>query len=183
MAKSDLSELITDDSDDTSLSSIEVIEKKLPEWNQTIPKFMDSIAQKPGINAKAFVILDTTTAQDKSTCFVATDAREDKYGAWPYLGFRCDLSSLVPALEALDHASVRDLRNQAAISSGAWRKEVLDASKKEPSRIKPSDYPIHQGWSTELVPANNDTSKPYFPVFRTADVPLEVCDPLSSWHR
>ncbi|KAI0006245.1 hypothetical protein F4779DRAFT_597138 [Xylariaceae sp. FL0662B] len=174
VANSALSELITDDSDDTSLSSIEVIEKKLPEWNQIIPKFMDSITQKSGINAKAFIILDAMTAQDKSTCFVATDSREDEYGAWPYLGFRCDFSSLVSALEALDYASVRDLRNQAAISSGAWRKQVLDTRKRQPSRIKPSNYERHQGWSTELVPTNNDTSKPYFPIFRTADVSLEI---------
>ncbi|KAI0172570.1 hypothetical protein GGR52DRAFT_413875 [Hypoxylon sp. FL1284] len=173
-ANIDLSDLITDDSDDKALSSVKVIERKLPEWFQTITKFMDTIAHRSDVNSKALIILDANTAQDKSTCFIAVDNRADEYSPSPYRGFRCEFASLVPALEALAYASAIDLRNQAALCPGAWRKEILEAKKQQPSGIKRSDYPVHKAWSTELVPSNNETSKPYFPVFRTADVSLEV---------
>lgn len=150
--------------------------------------FMAAAKGKEGISSKAFVILDQQTAKDGKTCQVTThddDSDEDNYQ--DRVAFRCDLSSAFAALEVLDrglgeanddyrHTTARSLRNEAAIAGGVWSREASDG---QHARVSPlNEYPRSSDWNDSSRRLNAGDPRPYIPVFRTADVSLEVCEPL-----
>ncbi|KAH9908392.1 hypothetical protein F4778DRAFT_717079 [Xylariomycetidae sp. FL2044] len=186
-AKQDLSETIPYGKLEEG-TAIEAFDMQMPEWTRTIPRIFDQISEKPEFASQILVILDETTAEDQTSCQVAVDAREDEFGLFPTVNFRCDFASLASAIDALTSRAseqgnnmciaARELRNEAALSSsGVWsEREIIDKKTSRKPQIDISRYPRHANWSTGRVPADNESSRPYFPVFRTADIDAQVLD-------
>jgi hypothetical protein len=179
VAKRDLSVLITGDSDDEPLDKVESFKAELPKSMQVMSDFMDGIAKKPGINSKAFVILDDATGQDESTCLIAVDVRKEN-PATDYLTFRCQFSSTLSALEELNGSSsaqqtLKRLRNETAMAGGVWSKATVDKVKSRKPRFDPSEFPPSQDWNTNCAAEFPDAARPYIPVFRSVEIGLKVC--------
>lgn len=189
--KPDLSELLT--GNDRPINGVNTpFTTKMPDGLQPMYDFMAAAKRKEGISSKAFIILDRQTANDGTTCQVTThddDSDEDNYQ--DRVVFRCDLSSACAALEALHrglgeenddyrHNTARSLRNEAAIAGGIWSREVSDSQRARVSRISLNEYPRSSDWddSSGCRDAWDPLARPYVPVFRTADISLEVCKPL-----
>lgn len=162
----------------------------MPGGLQPMYDFMAAVKGNEGISSKAFVILDRQTANDGKTCQVTThddDSDSDDYQ--DRVVFRCDLSSAFAALEALErglgeesddyrHNTARSLRNEAAIAGGVWSREASDSQRSRVSRISLNEYPRSSDWNDSSRRRDAEDPRPYVPVFRTADVSLEVCEPL-----
>lgn len=177
VGKRDMSELLT--SDDKPINSFETpFNLKVPEILQAVSEFMDAAKTKKGISKNTFVVLDSTTAKDKTTCQVAIDSRHEEELYWDYVPFRCELSSLIPALEALEHgdgtATARKLRNEAAMVGGVWKQQQVDAVRNKQSRLAAADFPKSEAWDEYCGAESSESALPYVPVFRTADISLEV---------
>ncbi|KAK9778467.1 hypothetical protein SCAR479_04489 [Seiridium cardinale] len=178
VAKRDLSVLLTGDSDDEQLDTAESFKEDLPKSIYVMNGFMDAIAKKPCINGKAFVILDDTTGQDRSTCLVAADVRDNP--ATDYLTFRCQFSSALSALEELDHGdssiqhAIRRLRNEAALAGGTWSKATVEKIKSRKSLLDPSKFSPSKDWDTNCAAEFPDSARPYVPVFRSAEISLKT---------
>lgn len=190
--KPDLSELLT--GKDRPIDGVNSpFTANMPDGLQPMYDFMAAAKGKEGISYKAFVILDQQTAKDGKTCQVTThddDSDEDNYQ--DRVVFRCDLSSAFAALEALDrglgeeiddyrHNTARILRNEAAISGGVWSREASDSQHARISRISLNEYPRSSDWNDSSRRWDAEDPRPYVPVFRTADVNVEVCEPLLSF--
>lgn len=187
--KPDLSEILT--GNDRPIDGVDSpFTASMPGGLQPMYDFMAAAKGKEGISSKAFVILDRQTANDGKTCQVTThddDSDEDDYQ--DRVVFRCDLSSAFAALEALDrglgeenddyrHNTARSLRNEAAIAGGVWSREASDSQRARVSRISLNEYPRSSDWNDSSRRRDAEDPRPYVPVFRTADVSLEVCEPL-----
>ena len=158
--------LLTGDSDEEHLDTVESFKEDLPLIFQVMEDFMNAVAKKSGVNGRAFVILDDTTAKDKSTCLVAADVRGDNSHGIDYTGFRCQFSSALSALEPLIHGSetIREMRNEAAMAGGVWSKSTLDKIKSRKPRIDASKFPLSKHWNTGCGTMFH-SDKPYYPVF------------------
>lgn len=187
VAKRDLSELISNRDDDKIDSFQTPFTADLPDVYDSLGEFMDAAKsrQHGDINHKSFVILDETTAEDGKTCQIAVDGREDEQSNEIQIAFRCELASATHGLAAMEAASeneltkvIRDLRNEAAMVGGVWSKQRVDEFRSRPKRIDVGDYPPHENWDEGSGPENPDTDIPYFPIFQTAEISLEV----SCWH-
>lgn len=189
--KPDLSNLLT--GNDRPINGVNTpFTSSMPDGLQPMYDFMAAAKRKEGISSKAFVVLDQQTAKDGKTCQVAThdnDSDEDNYQ--DRVVFRCDLSSAFATLEALDrglgeenddyrHNTARSLRNEAAIAGGVWSREASDSQRARVSRIFLNEYPRSSDWddSSGCRDAWDPLARPYVPVFRTADISPEVCEPL-----
>jgi len=177
VGKKDLSELKTSDAELDSFDT--PFKEDLPEIVQSLGIFMDATKSKDGISHKAFVILDQTTASDKNTCQIATDGREDEESQWTYIAFRCELSSIIHGLEAVEQAveatgTARDLRSEAAMVGGVWSKRRVDEFRARPRRIGVGKYAVHESWDEYSGRDNAETDIPYIPVFKTSEISLEV---------
>lgn len=187
--KPDMSELLT--GNDRPIHSVNSpFTASMPEGLQLMYGFMAAAKGKGGISSKAFVILDRQTANDGKTCQVTThddDSDDDNYQ--DRVVFRCDLSSALAALEALDrslgeesddyrHNTARALRNEAAIAGGAWSREASDSQHARVPRISLNEFPRSSDWNDSSRRLNAEDLRPYIPVFRTADMSLDVCEPL-----
>lgn len=187
--KPDLSELLT--GNDRPIDGIKSpFTANMPSGPQPMYDFMVTAKGKEGISSKAFVILDEQTAKDGKTCQVTThddDSDEDNYQ--DRVVFRCDLSSAIAALEALErglgeknddyrHSTARTLRNEAAIAGGVWIREASDSQQARVSRISLNEYPRSSHWNDSSRSRIAEDPRPYVPVFRTANVSLEVCELL-----
>lgn len=162
----------------------------MPDGLQPMYDFMAAAKGKEGISSKAFLVLDQQTAKDGKTCQVTThDDDSDEEDYQDRVVFRCDLSSAFAALEALDrglgednddyrHNTARSLRNEAAISGGVWSREASDSQRSRVSRISQNEYRPTSKWNHWSQRRDAGDPRPYVPVFRTADMSLEVCEPL-----
>lgn len=188
--KPDLSELLT--GNDRPIDGVNSpFTANMPGGLQPMYDFMAAAKGKEGMSSKAFVILDQQTAKDGKTCQVTThddDSDDDNYQ--DRVVFRCDLSSAFATLEALErglgeeeddyyrHNTARSLRNEAAIAGGVWSREASDSQRARVSRISLNEYPRSSDWNDSSRRRNAGDPRPYVPVFRTADMSLEVCEPL-----
>ncbi|KAI1082928.1 hypothetical protein F5B20DRAFT_489790 [Whalleya microplaca] len=177
VGKRDLSQLLSHD--DKPIDPFETpFNQEYPEILQSMSEFMDATKNAKDISKTAFVVLDSTTAKDKVTCQVATDGRHEQESHWDYVTFRCQISSLIPALEALDQgngtATARKLRNEAAMVGGVWKQQRVDGLKKKPPHFKLTDFPQSKDWDEYCGPESSESVLPYVPVFRTADISLET---------
>ena len=187
--KPDLSELLT--GNDRPIDGVNSpFTANMPGGLQPMYDFMAAAKGKAGVSSKAFVILDQQTVNDGRTCQVTThddDSNDANYQ--DRVVFRCDLSSALAALEALDrglgeenddyrHNTARSLRNEAAIAGGTWSREASESQHARDSRISLNEYPRSSDWNDSSRSLNAEDSRPYIPVFRTADMSLEVCEPL-----
>lgn len=187
--KPDLSELLT--GKDRPIDGVNSpFTANMPDGLQPMYDFMAAAKRKEGISSKTFVILDQQTANDGKTCQVTThddDSDEDNYQ--DRVVFRCDLYSAFVALEALDrglgeeiddyrHNTARTLRNEAAIAGGVWSREASDSQHARIPRISLNEYPQSSDWNGSSRRRDAEDPRPYVPVFRSADVSVEVCEPL-----
>lgn len=158
--------------------------------NDTMMSFMAAAVAKEGISSKAFIVLDTQTLEDGGkTCQVSThdDGRDEDDYHMRVSAFRCDLSSAVAALSILeqspdgqDHQTARVLCNEAAIAGGVWSDETAAGQHEHTKvpRITSADYPQSKDWDQESRRNCREDPLPYIPIFRTADINLEVCETL-----
>lgn len=177
VAKTDLSKLITGQDELDSFRP--PFTEHLPEASETLRKFLDATKSKNHISRKAFVVLDKTTSEDKRTCQIATDGREDEDADGLHVAFRCTISSIPPALDAVQQAAepvklVRDLRGEAAMVGGVWEKQRVDEFRARPKRIHVGEYPVHDNWDEYSGPDSPFTEIPYYPVFQTAKIGLDT---------
>lgn len=189
VSKPDLSVLLT--GDDRRINSVNSpFTANMPSGLQPMYDFMAAAKGKEGMSSKAFVILDQQTANDGRTCQVTThDDGSDDDNYQDRVIFRCDLSSAFVALEALERGlgeenddyrlnTARSLRNEAAIAGGVWTREASDSQHARVSRISLNEYPRSSDWNDSSQRQNAGDPRPYVPVFRTADMSLEVCELL-----
>lgn len=159
---------------------------------------MAACRSKEGVSSKAFLILDRQTVKDGKTCQVAThdDYRDDDDNK-DRVVFRCDLSSAVVALDALErgglyeneddeahdddddyrHNMARSLRNEAAIAGGVWSRQASSECQRDDRtvpRIKLDEYPPASDWDCSSGRTAIDDPRPYVPVFRTANISPEA---------
>lgn len=187
--KPDLSELLT--GNDRPIDGVNSpFTANMPDGLQPMYDFMAAAKDKEGISSKAFILLDRQTASDGKTCQVTThDDDSDEEDYQDRVVFRCDLSSAFAALEALErglgeenddyrHNTARSLRNEAAIAGGVWSREASNSQRARVSRISPNEYRRSSNWNHCSQRRDAGDPRPYVPVFRTADMSLEVCEPL-----
>lgn len=158
----------------------------LPDDVSPMLTFMSAAKTKAGISSKAFVILDSQTAQDGETCQVSSyddiSVEDDYKDALP---FRCALSSVVAALQALhespdgeERSKARVLRNEAAVAGGVWSRESAMEQRAKAPRFDPAEYPRSEVWDGNSEPRASEDAVPYIPIFCTAGVSLEVFSAL-----
>ncbi|ETS81733.1 hypothetical protein PFICI_06735 [Pestalotiopsis fici W106-1] len=142
--------------------------------------FMNEINQKPGVNGKAFVILDSTSGQDQSTCLVAASVGDDN-PTIDHAKFRCQFSSTLSVLAQLDRGGpadiphiIRRLRTEAAEAGAVWEMALVDRIKSREAQIGLSKFPPSKDWNTRCPEALPRTSRPYFPIFRSAEISLQT---------
>lgn len=187
--KPDLSELLT--GKDRPIDAVNSpFTANMPDGLQPMYDFMAAAKRKEGISSKTFVILDQQTANDGKTCQVTThDDNSDEDNYQDRVVFRCDLSSAFAALEVLyrglgeenddcRHNTARSMRNEAAIAGGVWRRKASDSQQAWVSRISLNDYPQSSHSNDSSRSRIAEDPRPFVPVFRTADVSLEVREPL-----
>lgn len=169
-----MSSLISDDSDDAALKSIETFSEDIGQKRIAITKFFDAAASKDGISSSAIVILDARTTKDRRTCLVIADARKDKFRTGEYMGFRCVFTSALAAVNALEtgRATLRELRDEAVLAGGTWDKETLEEIRSEKSSLDMSKFPPSKDWDTKCAAHVSGTR--LWPVFRTADISKKV---------
>ncbi|PHH73867.1 hypothetical protein CDD82_5234 [Ophiocordyceps australis] len=177
VAKTDLSELVTRNDDLASFQS--PFAGEAPADAQALSDFLDSIKSNEALSRKAFVILDDTTAKDKKSCQVATDGRDDEETVGLGVAFRCQLSSVIQGLAAIEHdaqpiRAARRLRNEAAMCGGVWEKQRADGLKARPQRIDTAHYPVNQNWDEYSGPDSPNVEIPYYPLFQTAKIDLDT---------
>jgi hypothetical protein len=171
--------MITDANDESlSFDSIEEFDEYMPFNNASVTQFVKTASQNASIKTTAFVLLDLATMADNTTCYIAIDCRHDEYMGAGWLGFRCEFPSIVPALEALGKGqSVRELRNQAAMAGGTWRKNIVAEQLARASPINPSDFPCHKDWKPVY-----DYSRSFNQaVFRNVEISREVSQTHQHW--
>lgn len=158
---------------------------------------MESAKTKAGISSKVFICLDQQTVKDGRTCQISThddDSDEDDYHY--RVIFRCELSSAQDALQILEqtqnqvdpfcHRAARAMRNEAAIAGGVWSREASELQHAKTPHIRTDEYPRNNQWndSQSMDDFEYGDRRIYVPVFRTADISVEVCcidaDPFPS---
>lgn len=192
MAKPDLSEILSsqDGPLGDSATTPSFVSPFIGElFEQRFMEFMNAAQSKDGISSKAFLVFDNQTRKDNgTTCQVSTyhdlSDKEDQYERVP---FRCMLSSAVAALQALEqcpngqeHPTARAMRNQAAIASGIWSQESAaeQEEKGKSIRFTPVEYPQSEAWDIKAGFVAAENPLPYVPIFRTANISLEVYIPV-----
>lgn len=151
--------------------------------------FKAAAAAKEGISTKAFIVLDDQTLRDGGkTCRLSThddDRDEETYHA--RVALRCKTSCAVAALNILEQSTdgneqqmARSLRNEAAIAGGIWSEKAAARQHEHAkiAHIRAAEYPQSQDWNLESGCCSAGDSRPYIPVFCTADIDLEVCKAL-----
>lgn len=193
VAKPDLSQLLTKDDrpiDGVHTTFTTPFTATLPDGIEPMRKFMACAKIKRGISSKVFIVLDQETAKVGNTCQVAThddDSNEDDYAC--RVPLRCELTSALAAAQALEmspdqfgHDTARALRNEAAISGGVWTQESVERQHShagdKTARISVAQYPQSKDWDEYSGTVQSEDPRPYVPVFRTADISLEVFPPL-----
>ncbi|PHH59539.1 hypothetical protein CDD81_2901 [Ophiocordyceps australis] len=177
VAKTDLSELVTRNDELASFQSPFATEA--PADAEALNDFLDAIRSNETLSRKAFVVLDETTAKDKKSCQVATDGRDEEQTVGLDVAFRCQLSSVIHGLKAVEHdaqpiRAARCLRNEAALCGGVWEKQRADGVKAKPKRIDIRDYPVNENWDEYSGPDSPYTEIPYYPLFQTAKIDLDI---------
>ncbi|KAK7714384.1 hypothetical protein SLS63_011786 [Diaporthe eres] len=193
VAKPDLSQLLT--KDDRSIDGVHTafttpFTAILPDGIEPMRTFMAGAKIKEGISAKVFIVLDQQTSKVGKTCQVTThddDSDEDNYEF--RVPIRCELTSALAAAQALEvspdqcgHHTARALRNEAAITGGVWTQESAEIQHSyaggRTARISVAQYPQSKDWDELSGTVRSEDARPYVPVFRTADINLEVFPPL-----
>lgn len=158
---------------------------------------MESAKSKAGISSKVFICLDQQTVKDGRTCQVSTHDDDSDMDDYRYrVVFRCELSSAQDALQILEqnqnqadpfcHRAARALRNEAAIAGGVWSREASELQHARVPHITTDEYPRSNQWndSKSLDDVEYGHRRIYVPVFRTADMSVEVrcldADPFPS---
>lgn len=149
---------------------------------------MESAKTKTGISSKVFTCLDQQTVKDGRTCQISTHDDDSDMDDYHYrVIFRCELSSAQDALQILEqtqdqtdpfcHRAARALRNEAAIAGGVWSREASELQQARVPHITTEEYPRSNQWnvSISLEDVEYGVRRIYVPVFRTADISVEVC--------
>jgi hypothetical protein len=186
VAKTDLSEILS--SSNRPIDGITTAFKSpftgtLPDDIGPMSNFTAAARSRDDISSKAFIILDSQTVKDGGrTCQVTTyddDSDEDNYQ--DRVPFRCELSSAVAALQAIERSqsgeepkTARAFRNEAAIAGGVWSQESAARQHSKTSHFNPADYPQNKAWDTNSGPRAPEDALPYLPVFCTTEISLEV---------
>lgn len=198
VVKPDLSQLLTKDDrpiDGVHTAFTTPFTATLPDGIEPLRTFMAAAKIKGGISSKVFIVLDQQTAKVGNTCQVTThddDSDEDNYQF--RVPLRCELASALAAAQALEvspdqygHEAARALRNDAAIAGGVWTQESAERQHSDAgeraARISAAQYPQSKDWDEFSGTVRSEDPRPYVPVFRTADINLEVFPPLLHFPR
>ncbi|KAK8051606.1 hypothetical protein PG993_002991 [Apiospora rasikravindrae] len=188
-AKPDLSEILT--AEDRPIGSYASPFINLDEdgEGQARETMRQSMARDNMASTKAYAVLDSHSAEDRTTCYVSSfeydnrtkedNGDEDEEESTSNVNIRCNLDSVVPLLEALeaaeDSTAARVLRNEAAAVGGVWDAEKVQTLRNQPSKLRSAKWKPSPAWDEDCaMEGRGETAHPYLPVFRTADISLET---------
>lgn len=164
---------------------------------EAIETMRQAMVRENMAGTKAYAVLDSHSAKDRTTCYVTSfeyenvkkgddDDDDDDEESTSNVCVRCDIGSIVSILSSLQEAEestrARKHRNEAAIVGGVWDTRKAMRLRAHPSTL---NAPRHKLRSAHWRPSpawdkycamggRGETARPYVPVFRTADISIEV---------
>ncbi|KAK7956576.1 uncharacterized protein PG986_005798 [Apiospora aurea] len=187
--KPDLSEILTAESRPISSYASPFINLDEDEEGEARETMRQAMARDNMATTKAYAVLDSHSAEDRTTCYVSSfeyenreegdGEDEDEEEAASSVNIRCSLNSVVSLLDELeaaeDSTAARILRNEAAAVGGVWDAEKVQALRNQPSKLRSAKWKPSPAWDEDCaMEGRGETAHPYLPVFRTADVNLET---------
>ncbi|KAK8011046.1 hypothetical protein PG990_010011 [Apiospora arundinis] len=195
--KPDLSEVLT--ADDMPITSYEspFVNLDTDGELEAIETMRQAMVRENMAGTKAYAVLDSHSAKDRTTCYVTSfeyenvkkgddDDDDDDEESTSNVCVRCDIGSIVSILSSLQEAEestrARKHRNEAAIVGGVWDTRKAMRLRAHPSTL---NAPRHKLRSAHWRPSpawdkycamggRGETARPYVPVFRTADISIET---------
>ncbi|KAK8080170.1 hypothetical protein PG997_007988 [Apiospora hydei] len=187
--KPDLSEILTAESRPISSYASPFINLDEDGEGEARETMRQAMARDNMATTKAYAVLDSHSAEDRTTCFVSSfeyESREkgdgedeDEEEAASSVNIRCNLNSVVSLLDELeaaeDSTAARILRNEAAAVGGVWDTERVQALRDHPSKLRSAKWKPSPAWDEDCaMEGRGETAHPYLPVFQTADISLET---------
>lgn len=186
--KPDLSEVLTVDNRPIASYVSPFVNLDEDGEREATDRMRQAMARYNTASTKAYAVLDSYSAEDRSTCCVSSfecqdrtkgedeDEDEDNTSS---VNIRCNLNHVVSLLEdlevAMDCSAARVLRNEAAAVGGVWDAEKVQLLRDQPSKLRSAKWKPSPAWDEDCaMEGRGETAHPYLPVFRTADISLEV---------
>ncbi|KAK8105689.1 hypothetical protein PG999_009048 [Apiospora kogelbergensis] len=189
--KPDLSEVLTAQNKPIASYVSPFVNLDEDEEGEARETMQEAMARGNMASTKAYAVLDSHSAEDRTTCYVSSyayenrskgegkddeDEDEESTGA---VCIRCNLDSVVSLLEDLeateDSTAARALRNEAAAVGGVWNAQKVQALRDQPSKLRSAKWKPSSAFDEDCaMEGRGETAHPYLPVFRTADISLET---------
>lgn len=186
--KPDLSEILTVDSRPIAAYVSPFVNLDDDGERQARETMRQAIARYNMASTKAYAVLDSHSAEDRTTCYVSSFEYQNRTKGYEEddeehntssVNIRCNLVHVVSLLDdleaATDSAAARVLRNEAAAVGGVWNAEKVQVLRNQPSKVRSAKWKPSPAWDEDCaMEGRGETAHPFLPVFRTADISLEV---------
>ncbi|KAH0283126.1 hypothetical protein M436DRAFT_76983 [Aureobasidium namibiae CBS 147.97] len=181
VGKTDLSLLITDVKS-TAIKTFQspFVFDDFMESCEALETFMSARVSSKDLSQEFFVILDEYTKGKKPTCQIAIDGRGIEDINEMQFSFRCDLSSVHEALNAVESVptdlslAIRLRRNEAVMVGGVWSSGAVTRLEAMPNHLgteQPKGLKQRDDVGSSI---GTDRDAPYCPIFLTATISFKT---------